>query len=362
MDSSTSSTQRQSELPNANRRLLIGVTGLAALAGLSKKSRAAAHGSNGCSGLLPHITPEHSILATGLVAPEGPVAMADGSILVCEMLEGRVSRVTSDGKVTVVARTGGAPNGAAIGPDGACYITNNGGFNSELVNGKLEMRPGLPPGYKSGSIQRIDLKSGEVRTLYTEVSGAILRGPNDLVFDESGGMYFSDLGKMTSDKLDFGAVCWARADGSEIRQLVSRLLTPNGIALSPDGRTLYVALTEKRQILAYEVISPGVLAQDNGQVRRRVVASIGGDLAFDSMKVERDGNLVVGTLQVGCLTVLSPAGEVLDQVFLPDRNVTNLAFGGAAMKTAYVTLTESGRLAAVPWPREGLKLKFQSIS
>jgi gluconolactonase len=68
----------------------------------------------------------------------------------------------------------------------------------------------------------------------------------------------------------------------------------------------------------------------------------------------------VGTLQIGCLTVLSPVGGVLDQVFLPDKNVTNLAFGGAAMKAAYVTLTSTGRLAAVPWPREGLKLNFQS--
>jgi gluconolactonase len=300
-------------------------------------------------------------MADGLAAPEGPVAMADGSVLVCEMLEGRVSRVSQDGKVTVVAQTGGAPNGAAIGPDGACYITNNGGFNSERVNGKLEMRPGLPPGYKSGSIQRIDLKSGSISTLYTNASGALLRGPNDLVFDESGGMYFSDLGKMTSDdRLDFGAVYWARPDGSEIRRLISRLLTPNGIALAPDGRTLYVALTEKRQILAYEVVSPGTLALDSGQPRKRVIASIGGDLAFDSMKVELNGNLVVGTLQIGCLTVLSPVGGVLDQVFLPDKNVTNLAFGGAAMKAAYVTLTSTGRLAAVPWPREGLKLNFQS--
>lgn len=350
----------ESEPPNTTRRLLIGVAGLGGFVGLSQKSHAATDAAAVCTTPIVRTTPEFHIVADGLAAPEGPVAMADGSVLVCEMLEGQVSRVTSDGKVTVVAQVGGAPNGAAIGPDGACYITNNGGFNSERVNGKLEMRPGLPPGYKSGSIQRIDLKSGLTSTLYTQVSGAPLRAPNDLVFDESGGMYFSDFGKMLpDDRLDFGAVYWARPDGSEIRRLISSLLTPNGIALAPDGRTLYVALTEKRQILAYEVVSPGVLALDSGGPRKRVIASIGGDVAFDSMKVERNGNLVVGTLQIGCLTVLSPAGAVLDQVFLPDKSVTNLAFGGRAMRAAYVTLTATGRLAAVAWPRQGLKLKFQ---
>jgi gluconolactonase len=304
-------------------------------------------------------SPEIRILATGLVAPEGPVAMADGSVLVCEMLEGRVSRVSASGKLTVIARTGGAPNGAAIGPDGACYITNNGGFNSERVNGKLEMRLGLPPGYKSGSIQRIDLESGTVATLYTRAGETSLRGPNDLVFDAAGGFYFSDLGKATTEQLDYGAVYWARPDGTEIRRLISMLLTPNGIALSPDGRTLYVALTLTRQILAYNIVGAGELELENGRPRKRVLASIGGDLAFDSMKVERNGNLVVGTLQLGCLSVISPAGVVLDRVFLPDPNVTNLAFGGPEMKTAFVTLTATGRLAALSWPRPGLKLRFQ---
>jgi gluconolactonase len=67
-------------------------------------------------------------LATGLLFPEGPVALDDGSVLLVEIARGTLSRVTTDGRVQVVADLGGGPNGAAIGPDGAVYICNNGGF------------------------------------------------------------------------------------------------------------------------------------------------------------------------------------------------------------------------------------------
>jgi gluconolactonase len=91
----------------------------------------------------------------------------------------------------------------------------------------------------------------------------------------------------------------------------------------------------------------------------RVVASIGGDVLFDSMKVEANGNLLVGTLIAGCISVFSPAGALLEQVYLPDSRVTNLAFGGPDLRTLYVTLTQSGRLVSVPWPRPGAKLQYQ---
>jgi gluconolactonase len=352
---------------NRSRRgLLRGVAGLAvALPAIRALSTAeAAEPTNHLDRRTQHTMGEYRLITDQLTTPEGPIALADGSVLVCEMVEGRVSRVTPDGRVIPLPSLGGAPNGAAIGPDGACYVTNNGGFNSARgPSGKLEMRPGLPPGYKGGSIQRIDLKSGDIKTLYTQVDGKNLRGPNDLVFDESGGFYFTDMGKILGDDtLDFGALCWARPDGSEIRKLAGRLLTPNGIALSPDRRTLYVALTEKRQVLAFHVVGPGQLeVDDKGRARREVLVSIGGDLAFDSMKVEQNGNLVVGTLLIGCLSVFSPSGTQLRQIFLPDPGVTNLAFGGPRLRTAYVTLTNTGRLVAVAWPRPGLKLEFQDL-
>jgi gluconolactonase len=345
-------------------RQAVGVAGLIAISEAVSAEQTATS-SNGAGNGSSAAFGNYRIVSDKLTTPEGPIAMSDGSVLVCEMLEGRITRVLPDGGVMPLPVLGGAPNGAAIGPDGACYVTNNGGFNSARgTDGKLEMRPGLPPDYRGGSIQRLDLQSSSIKTLYTHAGDKMLRGPNDLVFDRSGGFYFSDFGKtLGEDSMDFGAIYWARPDGSEIRRLAGRLLTPNGMALSPDGRTLYVALTEKRQILAYNVVAPGQLDTDGkGQPRRRVLVSVGGDLAFDSMKVEQNGNLVVGTLKEGCLSVFSPTdGAQLEKVFLPDTGVTNLAFGGARLQTAYVTLTNTGRLAAVPWPRPGLKLMFQQI-
>ena len=73
--------------------------------------------------------------AEGLEFPEGPVAFADGSVLLVEIFAGTLARVSSDGAKTIVARPGGGPNGAAIGPDGRCYVCNNGGFRSHIEGG-----------------------------------------------------------------------------------------------------------------------------------------------------------------------------------------------------------------------------------
>jgi gluconolactonase len=303
---------------------------------------------------------QFTVRASGLKGPEGPVAMADGSVLVCEMYEGRVTRVKPDGTLAPFPTMGGAANGAAIGPDGACYVANNGGMGG--TPGVAETRATPPAAFKGPSIQRLDLATGAFKTLYTEVDGKALPNPNDLVFDASGGFYFTAFGRMSDDSMVFGGVYWARPDGSEIRRLVSRLMTPNGIAISPDQRTLYVALTEKRQVMAYEITAPGRLAVGaNSMPQGRVLASIGGNLAFDSMKVEANGNLLVGTLTAGCISVFSPAGALIEQVYLPDSGVTNLAFGGRDLRTLYVTLTQTGRLVSVPWPRPGAKLHYQTV-
>ena len=94
-------------------------------------------------------------IATELLFPEGPIAMPDGSIIVVEIARGTLSRVDPNGSTEVIADLGGGPNGAAIGPDGACYICNNGGF--EWIKAGDKTYPGEQPrDYSGGRIERVD--------------------------------------------------------------------------------------------------------------------------------------------------------------------------------------------------------------
>ena len=86
---------------------------------------------------MPTITPTPKVLASGLRFPEGPVAMPDGSVLVVEIFGPTLSRIAPDGTRTVVAEVPGGPNGAALGPDGAVYICNNGGCFTPIELGDL---------------------------------------------------------------------------------------------------------------------------------------------------------------------------------------------------------------------------------
>lgn len=297
-------------------------------------------------------------MARGLRFPEGPVAMADGSVLVVEIERGTLTRVQPDGRTEVVAEVGGGPNGAAIGPDGKCYICNNGGFIWHRERDGYIRPAGRARDYKGGRIERVDLATGKVETLYTECEGVPLKGPNDIVFDDRGGFWFTDLGKIYDRLMDRGAVYYARADGSSIREAVFPIITPNGIGLSPDGKTLYVAETETSRLWSFPIIGEGELEKlpwpsPHGG---RLVAGLPGYQRFDSMKVEAGGNICVATLIRGGISVFSPPGALLEFHEAPEPYCTNLAFGGPTLRKAYITLSGYGTLFEADWPRAGLAL------
>lgn len=298
-----------------------------------------------------------TIVATGLGFPEGPVACEDGSVVLTEIRNGRCSRVTPDGTVSLFSDTSGGPNGLAIGPDGAFYLCNNGG--SRYVEG-TSMGQGPHPDYKFGSIQRIDPQTGQHTTLYTECNGHKLSAPNDLVFDVHGGFYFTDLGKRYARHRDHGGLYYALPDGSKIVELAFPILSPNGCGLSPDGNTLYAADTEGARLWAFDIEAPGVLRAPEPfhPHSGRVLAGLPGNARFDSLAVMVNGNIAVATLTTGYITEFSPDGDLVREVKMPDVYPTNICFGGADMRTAYITLSDSGRLGTMQWPEPGLKLNF----
>ncbi|TCR67136.1 SMP-30/gluconolactonase/LRE family protein [Bosea sp. BK604] len=299
-----------------------------------------------------------SVLATGLQFPEGPIACADGSVLLVEIERRTVTRVHADGRVEIAAQLEGGPNGMAVGPDGALYICNNGGFLFQKQEGFNRTKPGVPEGYAGGWIERLDLKTGERRVLYTRCGDHPLVGPNDIVFDAHGGFYFTDFGKMYPRMRMNGGLYYGLADGSRIVEVAYPMIMPNGIGLSPDGTMLYAAETETGRLWAFDLEAPGVVkrAPFPSPHGGRILCGLPGYQRFDSLAVSANGNICIATLVSGCITVVSPQGEVIRQVPTHDPITTNICFGGPELKTAYITLSGTGQLIEMPWPEPGLKL------
>ncbi|MGC2967753.1 SMP-30/gluconolactonase/LRE family protein [Paraburkholderia aspalathi] len=299
----------------------------------------------------------HRIVTDGLEFPEGPIALPDGSLLVVEIAGGRLTSIAPDGAKRTVAETGGGPAGAAIGPDGMCYVCNSGGFEWEKEpDGTLNPIGRIKNAV--GRIERVDLKTGNVAVLYEATERAPLTTPDDIVFDRDGGFWFTDLGLMGNAEAGPGRVCYAKPDGSHIQEVVFPMLTPNGIGLSPDERTLYVAETETTTVWAFDIAGPGKLTVSPYPTPGRVLWKGSPDFWFDSLAIEESGNICVATLFGGCVTVLSPAGELIETREMPDRLTTNICFGGPDLKNAFVTLSGTGRLVEVEWSRPGLPLNF----
>lgn len=307
-------------------------------------------------------------IATGLEFPEGPVWMPDGTVLCVELKRRAVDRVHPDGRIETIAIPGGSPNGLAIGPDGAGYVCNSGGWSFTEVFGMTITDLIQPDDYTGGRIERVDLATGDVTVLYTECDGHPLKGPNDLVFDVDGGMWFTDHGKIRARDRDEGGVYYAAADGSSIREVIHPLESPNGIGLSPAGDRLYVAETHTGRVYWWPVEGPGVVGRPSpvGHGGNLLVGLPGMQL-LDSLAVDSGGYVVVGTIVNGGLTVIAPdadpmatggSGSGVEHVALPDPLVTNVCFGGPDLSTAFVTLSATGKLVSCTWPRPGLPLAF----
>ena len=297
------------------------------------------------------------LVTEGLRFPEGPIAMSDGSIILTEIEGGALTRVAPDGTKSTVAETGGGPNGAAIGPDGAIWVTNNGTAFIFLKQNGLNIPGPTPPEHTGGSIQRVDIATGKVETVYDSCDGRRLIGPNDLVFDKQGGFWFTDHGCGTPEGRKFGALYYAKTDGSKITRVRDHLISPNGVGLSPDEKTVYVADTQLGRLWAFDLVAPGELAPPEGFAPGRVVCNLPGFQMLDSLAVEADGKVCVATIINGGVTAFDLDGTTEHFAF-PDLVTTNICFGGADMRDAWVTCSSTGKLFKCRWPRPGLRLNF----
>jgi len=153
---------------------------------------------------------------------------------------------------------------------------------------------------------------------------------------------------------------YAKADGSEIREVVTPLDGPNGVGLSPDGKTLYVALTFEGHLIGFHLSAPGVIDlsashMPNGSF---IVGRAGQGMYLDSLAVDSAGRICCASPGQGAVLIFPPEGGAPQIVAIPDFLTTNVAFGGPDRRTAYVTMGSSGRVAMIDWDVAGLELAF----
>ena len=273
------------------------------------------------------------LLARGLAFPEGPVSLDDGTVLVGEQGLGRVTRIGPDGSTSVVAETGGSPNGLAVGPDGGVYLCNNGGLAFTETNG-VWSPTGLATGHSGGWIQRIDLATGEVDIVADSVGGERLGAPNDLVFDDAGRCWFTDILR--------GCVIVLDPTNGDAREAIGGLNLPNGIGFSPDGSRLYVSETYSGNLLTALIT----------ECRPTTLWSTHGVHGLDSMAIDASGNICVASLgSASGISVVDPDGELdrLVKVPEPDEYVTNICFAVDGPARAFITSSGLGRLYATAW-------------
>ncbi len=255
---------------------------------------------------------ECSLLASGLGFPEGPAILPDGRIVLCDGNTGELLAYDS-GSTSLFARTGGSPWGTVLGSDGAVYVTQGGNV------------PGSGDTSTVSGIQRVR-SDGTVELLFSQVAGYQLYGPNDLAFGPDGRLYFTESGSEQDFRFDVrspGRLFAVEASGAGEMLLELPNVYPNGIAFDA-GQRLYWTESMAHRICRLEGGEPVTFCQ----LSDRHVP--------DGMAFAADGRLFVATTVSGGVTVISPDGQVLDDIDLGEH-ATNCMFEGTAL---YVTATK----------------------
>jgi len=253
-------------------------------------------------------------VAGGFGFLEGPAWHPRGFLYVSDETNNRISRVFPDGRIEKLLDIGD-PDGSTL--DRSYRLITTGDTDRVVI--------AVEP-------------DGTYRVLADRYEGKRLNSPNDIVLGPDGAFYFTDpnmdLPRGQRQEIPFQGVYRLGTDGS-LRVLVKDLGAPNGLAFSPDGKRLYIDDSKTREIRVYDVGRKGELS--NPRLFGKEDGPPGSGVP-DGMRVDRQGNLFV-TGPFG-IWVWSPNGKHLGTIVLPE-SAANLAWGGADLRTLYITATSS---------------------
>ena len=288
-------------------------------------------------------------LAEGLMFPEGPAIGPDGALYVTELAGQRISRISEDGTVSTYADTGGGPNGAAFDANGDLELCNNGGrWPSDVPSTAQASDPENGPGV----MQRIT-SSGEIIDDLSEIDQIALNSPNDVCFDEHGGYYFTDpdWSGLVGGERTGGSVCYVDVDGDASR-VATGIGFPNGLGVRADGRILVVCESLTGMLLSYRIEEPGILSKapkPNGMIGRRSVP--------DRFCFDESGRIIVAGHGSSNIFVLGGEdGRPIEIIELPEPGPTNCCVGGRDLRTLFVTSSDYGHVFTIEWPVQGMPL------
>jgi gluconolactonase len=260
---------------------------------------------------------------------EGPVFDAGGNLYVTDIPFGRVFRIDAAGEWTLVTEYDGEPNGMKFLDDATLLITD----------------------YKNGLMQ-LDIASGQVRGYLERRNTERFRGVNDLVFDRSGNLYFTDQGQ-TGLHDPTGRLYRLRPSG-QLDLLLANVPSPNGVCLSPDESVLYLAVTRGNCVWRVPLLADGSVAKVS-----QFFTSYGPS-GPDGLAADTQGRVVVANPGLGYVWILNGRAEPVWVLRGPEgASTTNIAFGGADRKRLFVTDSTHGDVLYADLDAPGLPLHWK---
>jgi gluconolactonase len=246
---------------------------------------------------------------SGFTFTEGPAVDGDGNVYFADIPANKIHKVDTDGKLTTFLERSQGSNGLMFDQKGRLIACQ--GHARRVV--------------------AIDVKTKELSVIADKYNGKPFNGPNDLVIDKVGGVYFTDPSFSHTRNQDKEGVYYVAADGT-VTRVVDDQPQPNGVRLSPDEKTLYVLLSGRAALMAYPVERAGVL----GKGKQLGTLSVAGD----GMTVDTKGNLYLTQPRSRSIIVMSPEGRRLGEIKFPEAPAS-VCFGGKDMRTLYVTARTS---------------------